>query len=188
MLGLDRQQKSQQRSPEVPLRCQKRRTNQNMCVCLFPPLLVHSLGELPGKSPRGKSPRTDQIKKKPCLMLRWGRRLRTRQFYYTHFFPPKSFCTRGDEEELQSPPRQQLPKGEATPHPRCQAPSSDTAGDGRAAIKPGSRAGPPRGAVPGCTGLYRAVPSRRETVPRRERLYRSPSAAAAATQPLVPGR
>lgn len=85
---------------------------------------------------------------------------------HTLFFPPISLYEWGRTGAGDTPPPR-LAKGEASPHPRCQAPSSDTAGDGRAAIKPGSSAGPPRGAVPGRTGPYRAAPSRREAVPRR---------------------
>lgn len=148
------------------LKCEKHGTNQNICVCFFPSLLLHSLSKLRRRSTCGKSPCTDQEKKKICLMLRSGRWLGAMQFYYTHFFffsffPPIPLWKWGRTGAEDPPsPQAAAPQRRGRSHPRCQAPSSDTAGDDRAAIKPRSSSGPPKGAVLGCTGLYYAAPGR----------------------------
>lgn len=87
-----------------------------------------------------------------CLCRAPGRgrySLTTHAFFFFFFSPPISRYGRG-RRAAGEPPKQQLPDGEASPHAGCQAPSSDPAGDGRAAIRPGAAGGERRRRPPPC--------------------------------------
>lgn len=127
-------------SPSSALRCKKQKVKQNLsCVsCLS--LLVRLLSELQ----RGE-------KKNQTLIWCFDRAAGSA------VFSPVSRYNRGWAGAGKSP-RQHLPSGQRSPQPGSQAPSSDTAGDGRAATQPAGSAGP---------GRVRALPGPDRTAPRR---------------------
>lgn len=109
-----------------------------------PTCLTHSLGELQhGKSRQHTDPLDDYVGSLPGFAT------------HTFFADFSARMGRWAGETPATAPRR---RGQLAP--RHPAPSSGTAGDGRAATQPGSGAGPSLGAVPCRTGPCHAVPGR----------------------------